>query len=205
MKKNICFTKEKLLALLPDYHIVKVKTIDEDEDTYSERERNYIVKKDVEVTKICYYYSLWTSVGVYLENGDKLTLYGNNINGDDESLLRVRKNEYISPRLNISDDYIASTEEVREWILNLGVSEKELDAISESFNVYEIMEYPGVGTPHYYPPNKELGLNGSWGISNEDLKLDEREIEKVLGSIEDMVLRKKIELILYARVFKSRR
>ena len=83
---------------------------------------------------------------------------------------------------------------MKTWLNNLGISDNSLEEIIETYTVYSIIEYPGVSTPSKY--------RDSWGYSSETLKLDEREIQTVLESIEDELLREKIRCILYARIFK---
>jgi hypothetical protein len=61
----------------------------------------------------------------------------------------------------------------------------------------EYIEYPGVATP--IPTS-----TGNYAYSNTPLVLTEREIDSVLNGIEDELLRKKIDCILHARVFKRK-
>ena len=202
MKQNTCYDRKKLLELLPDYDIVQILTIDESEDEVSEGFKSYIVKKSLEIEKIKSHHSFWTSVSVFLKNGESITLRSNNVNVDDGEMLRINNNNYISPSISIEEEYILSREPLKEWLTGQGITAEQLDTISKSFDVYEIIEYPGVPTPNYYPSVEPFNLPAHWGYSSENLKLDEREINKVLDGIEDIVLREKIKCILYARVFK---
>lgn len=202
MKREVCYPRKKLLELLPDYEIFDIPTIDEDEDERKKSIKSYIVNNSISVVKVKHYYSLWTSETVELKEGDPLILRSNNINSDDKEMLRINNNQYISPRIAVDGEYVASSKALEEWLAGRGIAPEKLEAIAENFDVYEVIEYPGVPTPSYYPPNEKLKLGASWGYSSENLKLDEREINQVLNGIEDIILREKIKCILYARVFK---
>jgi hypothetical protein len=52
-------------------------------------------------------------------------------------------------------------------------------------------------------PTPDFGFR-NWSYSSKPLVLKEQEIEYVLNRIEDPLLREKINLILYARVFKNK-
>lgn len=119
---------------------------------------------------------------------------------------KLSNNDYISPRLSRSDDYIGNNEKVQNWLLSHGCTPEDLNLATYEQTIYESVTYPGVPTPYL----SNAGINNCEVSSyflydTEDLVLDEREIEVVLNSIQDKVLKEKIKLILYARVFKHQR
>lgn len=194
MDKKICYHKESLLALLPECKIQLVKTNVGSEDYEYAENRPYLVARD-DITALRIYHSLWTSTAVYFANNSFKDLYANNVNASDRSLLRVTDNKIISPELQISDSYIGATKDLHEWLINYGLTQEQLDEITEEFTVYHTIEYPGV---------PDVLISGKhFAYSSNNLKLDEQEIETVLNGIEDKLLREKIRVILYARIFKK--
>lgn len=196
MKQKICYNKHELMNLIPGFHIISVNFGENDEDTGHLKKGFFFTNRN-DISFIERYYSLWTSQNVHFLDGSVLNFKSANVNVDDNTILRINKNNIISPELNISDDFIESTTALREWLIFNGISEEQLVSISSEFTIYDEIEYLGIGTPIYYPQSN------SFGISSEPLKMSELEIITVLNSIEDNLLRKKIEQILYARVFRK--
>lgn len=194
MKKALCYKKDDLLALLPGFLLMKIKTIHEDEDDYNERQEYHITNRP-DIKEIYQYHSLFTSTTVKYQDGATERLYSNNIN-PKENWLRLNKNHFLSPRVSVSANHIAAENDLIVWLKFNGVTEEALEQITDSYTLYHMIEYPGVSTP------VKSTITHGWAYSSELLVLDEREIETVLNSIEDELLRKKIECILYADVFK---
>lgn len=195
MKQCFCFKTDNLLKMVPNFRIVLIQTLHESEDETHKKGEYHLANRD-DIKDIRYYHSLWTSTTVYFNDGTNQSLYANNVNTKDESLLRVNRNNFLSPAIKISGDYVEFTNELAEWLNHNGVQNSDFVEHLEQFTVYESMEYPGVSTP------SKCGKY--WGYSSETLVLKEEEIKTVLDSIEDELLRKKIECILYARVFKKK-
>ena len=195
MKQCFCFKTDNLLKMVPNLKITLIPALHETEDDAHKKGEYHITNRD-DITDIRYYHSLWTSTTVYFGNGTKQSLYANNVNVNDTSLVRVNQNDFLSPAIKISGDYVEFTNELAEWLNYNGVQNSDFVEHLEQFTVYEAMEYPGVSTP------SKCGKY--WGYSNETLVLKEEEIKTVLDSIEDELLRKKIECILYARIFKKK-
>ena len=195
MKQCFCFKTDNLLKMVPNFRIVLIQTLHESEDETHKKGEYHLANRD-DIKDIRYYHSLWTSTTVYFNDGTNQSLYANNVNTKDESLLRVNRNNFLSPAIKISGDYVEFTNELAEWLNHNGVQNSDFVEHLEQFTVYESMEYPGVSTP------SKCGKH--WGYSSETLVLKEEEIKTVLDSIEDELLRKKIECILYARVFKKK-
>ena len=195
MKQKICYNLEGLLALLDEYKLRVISTGKEDEDSAYRSFGKYFAKRD-DIVDIINYYSFWTTKTVKFADGTKISLKSNNINVDDETILRINRNDIISPEVFVNENYVEATKDFVEWLHYMGISDEMLKNIEEHFTIYDIVEYPGVPTP--------IRHNGYWGYSSEHLTLDEREIETVLNGIEDITLREKIKCILYARVFKKR-
>ena len=193
MKERICYRLDLLLALLGGAKIQNIHTVKSGEEYSDTSVASYIVLRD-DIVSIQNYYSLWTSQTVVFADGSEIVMRSNNVNSDDESIVRINNNKILSPRLEISDNYVGASKDLDEWLGHLGITKEELLAISKKFEIFETIEYIGVPTPSK--------LGSCWAYSSENLKLDEREINNVLNSIEDEVLREKIKVILYARVFK---
>lgn len=197
MKVKICYNVEKIRQALEEsgYYFVKLPIDEEGEDWGKKSESYYFAKH--EVASIEYYYSFWTSAVLIMKDGTKHKMFSSNVNTRDESLLRIDDNDFVSPKLSINDVWIEASDKVTSWLNEHGVSMELLESAKKEFTIYETVEYYGVPTPSK--------SHGYWGYSSETLVLDEKEIEVALNSIEDELLRKKIECILYARVFKRSR
>lgn len=194
MKTRICYNINYLLKMLPNYELSLIDIISETEDTISMGKRYFFTLE--EVSSVHYYHSLGTSATIHMKNGQIHSALGDNVFTKDESVLALNNNELISPSLTVSGEWLESTEILVKWLINRGIDHNALHSIMKEFTVYSTIEYPGVPTPSR--------VYKYWSYSSENLVLDEREIEQVLNGIEDKILRKKIELILYARVFKRR-
>ena len=204
MLKKICYKTKNLLALIPNYELKSIKThyYDEDIGDY-DKEDFYIVNNRYKIEKIKISYGLF-SPSVYVNFVDfkdnscnHIQLFSENVNSNDNTLIRIHNNSIISPKLISSEGYIEATASLVEWLKNLSVSEDSLNKINEEFDVYRTIEYFGV--PNVYVDEK----NRVWNTS-ENLVLNEKDINTVLDGIEDKNLRAKIKQILYARVFKTR-
>lgn len=198
MKVKICYNVEKIKKVLEEngYYFVKLHIKEEDEDWPTKTGEAYYFAKP-EVISVEYWYGFGTSATINLQDGKRVRAYGSNIKTNDESVVSINHNDWISPKLTFNGEYIESTEVVTNWLLEHGVDKKDLEDSIEEFKIYETILYEGVPTPSK--------SHGYWGYNSESLVLDEREIEEALNNIEDDLLRKKIECVLYARVFKHRR
>ena len=181
--------------MVPNFKIELIQTLHESEDDAKKKGEYHLTNRQ-DIKNIRYYHSLWTSTTVYFNDGTNQSLYADNVNSKDESLLRVNRNDFLSPAIKISGDYVEFTNELADWLKYNGVKDSDFVEHLEQFTVYESMEYPGVSTPSKH--------GKYWGYSSETLVLKEEEIKTVLDSIEDELLRKKIECILYARIFKKK-
>lgn len=202
MLKKICYETKNLLALIPNYELKSIKTHYYDEDGDYDKEEFYIVNNRYEIKKIKFSYGIFSSVYVdfvdFKDNScNHIQLFSENVNSNDNTLIRIHNNSIISPKLISSEGYIEATESLIKWLKNLGVSEDSLNKINEEFDVYHTIEYFGV--PDVYVDEK----NRVWNTS-ENLVLNEKDINTVLDGIKDKNLRAKIKHILYARVFKTR-
>ena len=197
VKVKICYNVEKIKKSLETngYYLVKLPVVDESEDWCIKKDHYYFAKSEVESAE--YYHSLGTSAIFRLKDGRYVRALGPNIRTNDDSVVEINNNDWFSPRLLFDGTCIESTDIVDKWLLTHGVSQEELDSAGEEYKIYETITYEGVTTP-----SKKYGC---WSYSSESLILDEREIEEALNSINDELLRKKIECILYARVFKRNR
>lgn len=199
MKTKICYNLDELQKLITGHTLRRIDFKEESEDWGKDGSRYHFALPEIERIKV--YDSVFsTHMHIILKNGDDVSAYSENlgsINGNTD-LVRINKNKYISPALIVNGEWIEATDELREW-LNVfypAITDDILKNLSNEFIIYDTVEYPGVPTP--------IRHSSYWGYSSRDLVLDEREIESVLNSIEDELLRKKIECILYARVFKKR-
>ena len=197
MKVKICYNVEKIKKTLEEngYYFVKLPIKEEGEDWTKNGESYYFAKS--EVASVHYWHSFGTSATINLNDGKHIRSYGSNITIDDASVVPLYQNDWISPKLTYNGEYIEATNIVDKWLIDHGISQEMLENASEEFKIYETITYEGVPTPSK--------SHGYWGYSSESLVLDEREIEEALNSIEDELLRKKIECVLYARVFKAQK
>lgn len=195
MKTCICYDINDLLKLLPGYSLKEIKSTHESEDETSKSIDMYFSCRD-DIVSITHYYGIWSSVEVKYADGKSVHLHTNNVTSKSEELLYISTYKDISPRLTVSSGEVQHTETLATWLKNMGITEEQLKSIEKEFKVYEVISYPGVVTP-------VRNVNCThFAYSSETLKLDEREIAEVLNSIEDELLREKINCILYARVFK---
>ncbi len=194
MRTCLCYNVAELEKLLQGYKLERIKAIIEDEDDSRTSFEYHFVLSDVD--HVHYYTSLFTSMIINMADGTNYRALSDNVNTSDANVLRITNNDIISPKLEISGNYVEATEFLRNWLLERGITENMLNLISKSFTLYRTVTYEGI-------PSISKGIRG-WVYSSTDLVLDEREIEKVLNSIEDELLREKIKSILYARVFKKR-
>lgn len=194
MRTCLCYNVAELEKLLQGYKLERIKAIIEDDDGIETSSEYHFVLSDVE--HIHYSTSLFTSMIINMADGTKYEALSDNVNTSDTKIFRINNNIIISPKLVISSNYVEATEVLRNWLLKRGIDDNMLNAISKRFTMYRTVTYEGI-------PSILKGNNG-WMYSSIDLTLDEREIEKVLNSIEDELLREKIKAILYARVFKKR-
>lgn len=194
MKIKLCYNLEKIKQVLEEngYYFVKLPVTKSSEDWDYDTMGYYFAKP--EVASVDYSYWLWTTAVVTMQDGSVQKMYGSNIESKDEDLLRIDNNDFISPILSVNDIWIESNEHVTSWLIGHGVSMELLESNRREFAVYETIEYVGVTTPSKF--------RDYWSYSSETLVLDEREIKTALNSIDDELLRKKIECILYARIFK---
>ena len=197
MKQRVSYKLDKLREMLPNFKLEAFRVLHDSEDE-SRFDTEYRFYSREDIKQIRMYHGWGTSTTVEYDDGTLEHLYGDNIIIQGKKLVRVTNNQVISPRVLIGGNYVESNEELNKWLKNQGITDEQLDAISEQTTIYEVIEYTGVPTPSKSP------IGNCWGYSNENLKLDEREIIKVLNSIDDELLREKIKCILNARVFKRR-
>lgn len=198
MLKKICYKTKNLLSLIPNYELKSIKTHYYNEDGDYDKEEFYLVNNNYKIKRITTTCSPFCfGPTVYFEDNSCVELFYENVNSEDDTLIRVHNNSIISPKLISSEGYIEATAPLIKWLKNLSVSEDSLNKINEEFDVYRTIEYFGV--PNVYVDEK----NRVWNTS-ENLVLNEKDINIVLDGIEDKNLRAKIKQILYARVFKTR-
>ena len=196
MKRCLLYNKDSVLSELSDFHMVDVKVHEYDEE-YGDS-----VTDQVRLTNQAEIISFKTSWGfgrrdtVEFKGVDGNILVAESIKYVNKEVIKVK--DIISPKINIVDkEYIERTSELAEWLKYIGVDVDKLDKEAEEVTLYDTIEYVGVS---------DVSISGNcWSYSSENLVLDEREIRLVLDGIEDKLLRKKIESILYARVFKRHR
>ena len=193
MRTCLCYNVTELEKLLQGYKLERIKAIIEDDDGIETSSEYHFVLSHVD--HVHYYTSFFTTMIINMADGTNYEALSDNVNTSDANILRINNNDIISPKLAISNNYVESTELLKNWLLKRGITDNMLNAISKSFTLYRTITYEGI-------PSISKGNHG-WVYSSIDLVLDEREIEKVLNSVEDELLREKIKSILYARVFKK--
>jgi hypothetical protein len=196
MKTKRCININKILPYMNGYTLRRINTTWDDED-YCKSYSNYYIAKDEVVNNVFICAGTFSRTMILsLSNGKKVELWGNNINVHDKTLLRINETEYLSPELLVNGDLVELTPDLIKWLTKIfKFSEYQLEELSEEFFIDEEIEYPGVCTP--------VKMGSGWGYSSTPLVLRTSEIECVLNSIENEELRRKIECILTARVFKK--
>lgn len=194
MKACICYNATELEKLLSGYVLRRIKAIEEDDDTQTTCLEYHFLLPNVDY--VHYYMSFCTSMIIYMDDGVKYDAIAENVNTSDVDALRINNNYIISPKLSFNGGWIEATEHLRNWLYERGITDNELEAISKTFTIYETVKYEGV----IYVYKR---ANGRAYYSSDDLVLEEREIEMVLDSIKDELLREKIRAVLYARVLKK--
>ena len=194
MKQLVCFDSEKLMKLLPNFEIAKIKTIMSDDDGSVARDYDYIALPGIE--KITKSYGFWMTAVVKFRDGHNIKMYSSNVNSDDESLIRVEKNNIVSPKISITDGYIECNEQLENWLKVNGLDDTALDSAKEEISIYGYTEFIGVSSP--------VKMWDGWGMSSKPLVMSDAEIERVLNDISDEDLRRKVKCILTANIFKKK-
>lgn len=201
MNTICCYDINRLMKLFPNYEFRRIETTEETEEDSRTSSSYYIVKPEVKsVTK--WFGCLWDSMTLLLQEGTKIDLKSDNVNSKDTTILRIDHNPYISPELTLHDgNHVEVTDKLIRWIYDnattLDTLTTYLKNITTEHTMYDVITYDGVPNPVRY--------GDTWAACSTPLKLDERDIETVLNGIADELLRKKIECILYARVFTRNR
>ena len=197
MRTEICYDMKALMPklLMKGYVYGPIEISEEDEEWPSHKSQAYYFYKP-SVKKVEYYYGFGTTATIELKDGRRIKGLGRNITSNVEHV-SLDDNDYISPKLNINDNFVKSTDVLVNWLTKRGITMEDLNNCKQEFSIYETVEYYGVPTPSK--------SHGYWGYSSETLVMDEKEIETILNDIEDELLREKVKCILYARVFKHKR
>ena len=194
MKTKIMYDTVALLEILADqeYDFIKLPIKKESEDDCKESYAYYFAKPEVD--RVDYWFCMGETAIIYLNDGRAIQGLGRYVTSNKKDWVELYNNDYISPPVKYNGRYIESTEQLNVWLLKHGVSQEKLEDCSHEETLYESIKYEGIPTPRR--------SFGNWAYSSEDLVLDEREIEEALHDIKDDLIRKKIECVLYARVFK---
>lgn len=202
MKVKICYNASKLEEILHGYELRRLPCSECSEDWDDKTSKYYFCLP--KVVSIHISMGFWDTMYISMSDGSEIKAMSENVNTDDKTLLRINSNTFVSPELKINGEWVEATNELTAWIKKYATGAENavsldvfLNDISKQFEIYDVIEYPGVPTPSKHNDR-------CWGYSDTPLKLDERDIQVVLNGIEDELLRKKIECILYARVFKKR-
>ena len=196
MKTKRCININKILPLMNGYSLRRIPTVWDDEDYCKEYSQYYIAQNNV-VNVMIAASTFSKMMYVSFDDNTTATLWGTNINTHDISLLRINNTEYLSPELLANGDLVELTSDLIRWLEKIfKINGEWLDKNSETFIIDEEIEYPVVCTP--------VKCGSGWGYSSAPLVLKTSEIEHVLSSIDDEELKRKIECVLTARVFKKR-
>lgn len=193
MITKVGYNVDKLMKLFPCYRLKQIETISESEENYDQGNVWYISYP--EITQVKNWYGCFsTSQTVYSEQGEEAHAQSKNVNRDDISLLRINELIQISPALKfITRDYVEMTQELIDWINMYAYTDGEdinkiLDDAQKEFEIDEITTFKGCCTP---------SSNGNyWSYcTTQDLQLSGVEKKIMLDSINDELLRKKLECI----------
>lgn len=196
MRHILCYDILKLEEALKSsgYSLVKLPTVyDMEEGPTEETETYYFAKPDVQ--KVTYHFcAFYTSIDIQLKNNK--TVFASDVEFVGEKKdLPLNTNNYISPKLKRNGNLVEVSIELKEWLLSRKIKQTFLDEISTTIVVYESIVYSGVPTVIDVKDNIV-----SYGYTDAVLK--EEEIRTVLDGIEDPRLRKQVECILHANIFK---
>ena len=196
MKRCLLYNKDSVLRELSDFHLVDVKVHEYDEEYGDSITDQVRLTNQAEIVSFKTSWGFGRSDTVEFKDTEGNILIAESIKYVNKEVIKVK--DIISPKIKIVDEeYIERTSELVDWLTYNGVDVDKLDGEAKEVTLYDTIEYIGVN---------DVSISGKyWSYSSENLVLDEREINLVLNGIEDKLLRKKIESILYARVFKRHR
>lgn len=197
MKIHLCYSTEGLKKLLTNHEFRCIRCISESEEWATDGKKFYFVSPDVDHI-ITYSSTFSKTLHIVLKNGEHISAYADNMNSHNTELIRINSNPYVCPTVQSTNDFIEATPLLTAWIKKFyNCTDEELQAITVELVLEEYIEYPGVPTP--IPTS-----TGHYAYSNTPLILTEHEIESVLNGIDNELLRKKIDCVLHARVFKRK-
>ena len=200
MRIGHLYSIETLQEKIPGFRLIEITNhqYDEDNGDYRTEEFRLTNQSNIERLHTSYGFGRWESVEYIDEDGNKHKVHNVKFSGEPVDTIKVR--DILSPRLKIHDrKYIEKTSEFVTWLEYIKADIEELDKDAIEIKHYDQIEYAGISDVSI------CKHGGYFSYSSENLVLDEREIESVLNGIDDILLRKKIESILYARVFKRRK
>ena len=81
MLKKIYFNIDKLMERLPNFEVLRITAIDEDEDGIETKDKYYISSRN-DIVKIVSSYGFWISRTVYFKDGTSILMLGSNVNSE---------------------------------------------------------------------------------------------------------------------------
>lgn len=190
MKLYRYFNKESIVKAMNKlgYNLIQfvIEIWDENVDNVSEKFSFFSKLTKEEIKKISKQDFLGTIVVIELQSGEKIKLYSDNINSEDETLSRYSHNETFSPFFKEGLDLIYYSKNLEDWLWERGITEC---TIYEN-EIYETYLYKGIGKPLYDEDGKQFGTEFG------DMEIKEEELKKGLSEIADKTLARNIEYIL---------
>lgn len=201
MKEYICYKADMLIKLLGNnFRIINEEIEDNFSDLVdgsvdSKKENRYYITNMNTIQKIKEWSSLWNEINIYLTDGNKLTLHSENVNSNDNNLIRISKNNFFSPSFERQSDYILANKDLDQWLFYNGITQKQLTQITKTFQIYGTYIFKGVGEPIIEKGNV-------YGYYCNDMKIPENEIDKAIETINDIEMRFKIKAIIESFAIK---
>ena len=189
MKLIKCFTINKLKEIIPfGYELKHVMHIFQGDIMGQSTFEYYFVKPEVD--------KLYTDMDY---SSDKVDLIFNDGSKIDLSCHAIRKqfgefriNEFISPPLNIRDDYIESTLALDCWLFKIfNVDLETLNNHTVTIEVAEDIVYDRISD-----------LFATEGCMLTTLQLSDKEVDTIINCVSDDNLKAKIKTILLSRRWK---
>lgn len=130
MRKVRLISIKEILEKLTFMKLKEIETELEDEDG-TEVHRLYYFTSLNDIEKITVSSNLWTTINVKLSGSkETIKIFSDNINAQDESLLREYTNNVLSPSFKVKDGFIIMNSNIKRWLDNMGVIELHCDIVN---------------------------------------------------------------------------
>lgn len=189
MVKCLYYRENELIKLLKsDFKVICINSKYHYDD-YSTTEENYYITNRNDIDTIDEWNGLWTAVNVKFTDGSKVELLSDNVNGNDKLLLRVTKNNFLSPAFRKRGEHIQVSQGLVDWLVYNEVTKEQLDSITDTFEMYPKYVFENIKHPVIEDGKVR-------GYTTANLELSEDIIDTALNDIQDIEMRLKLEAII---------